>query len=109
MDSLSSVSLSPSRFDFRPGAREQRPVRQLLLVGCRVGPGRRKRIAIRRFHAEQVVDEVVPLLVVAVIRQPSASPDAVFAPGEHEEIEGLGCFGHVENCLLYTSPSPRDS
>ena len=29
---------------------------------------------------------------------------------EHKDVHGTFCYrGHIYNCLLYTSPSPRDS
>ena len=55
-------SLGPVRFDRFPRPAEERPVRQLFLARGRRRAARSQRIAVRRLHAQQVVDEVVPLL-----------------------------------------------
>src|SRR5262245_60590859 len=84
------MSSAPARLDLRPGLREYRPMgrRAVILCGLR-RRDRRREVAIRWLYTEQMVNEVVPLLVVAVIGEAAAAADAVFASREDEQIERL--------------------
>ena len=57
----------------------------------------------------RMIDPAVPFRAVRASRGKAARAEPVAALYEQGRLHHLGAFPRLEDCLLYTSPSPRDS